>query len=252
MPGLPDHRHEELPDERLRRVAVFPVLALDTHRELWRALEEAYPVAFVTTRDDDLARADAAVSFPGHSVPERLLVPCLMLQTVNATRAKSSSPSQCLVQTRSTGPSEGSGCWKAKRRRQPPCRRSATRTSWPPSRVTRSGCAAARRLMAARCAAAVPAELNEREYLRDHMTAGRFWSLLPLVHFLKRLCDGICDRPRPIDACFIIDDPNLRLESYGHVRFAEVARDARELGYHVAVATIPLTSSTRASRGGSL
>jgi hypothetical protein len=89
-------------------------------------------------------------------------------------------------------------------------------------------------------AAAVPAELGRREYLRDHLTAGRFWSLLPLVHFLKRISSGIADRPRPIDACFIIDDPNPRLGSYGHVTFVKLARDAREHGYHVAVATIPL------------
>jgi len=38
----------------------------------------------------------------------------------------------------------------------------------------------------------------------------------------------------------VIDDPNVRFSSYGHVRFTELARDARECGYHVAVATIPL------------
>ena len=33
-------------------------------------------------------------------------------------------------------------------------------------------------------ASALPAELGEREFLRDRLTAGRFWSLLPIVHFL--------------------------------------------------------------------
>jgi hypothetical protein len=38
----------------------------------------------------------------------------------------------------------------------------------------------------------------------------------------------------------VIDDPNVRFSSYGYVRFPELARDAREHGYHVAIATIPL------------
>ena len=72
------------------------------------------------------------------------------------------------------------------------------------------------------------------------LVAGRFWSLLPVVHFLKRISSGEPATPNAHNACFVIDDPNLRFSSYGCVSFPDLARDARECGYHVAVATIPL------------
>ena len=239
MTGLPDDGHEELSDARLRRLAVVPVSALESHRELWRALEEAYPVAFVARRGDEMGQVDAAVCFPGHSLPERLRVPCLMLERASAARARDPfsvemSRSSDLDRTLRTQR-------LLEREAAAPAVLEAERGTDVLATVEGNPIWVRRPTAGGReVAAAVPAELDDREYLRDHLTAGRFWSLLPLVHFLKRLCGGICDPPRPIDACFIIDDPNPRLGSYGHVRFAELARDARDLGYHVAVATIPL------------
>jgi hypothetical protein len=46
--------------------------------------------------------------------------------------------------------------------------------------------------------------------------------------------------PPPTRATFIVDDPNLHWWSYGFVDFRRIADDAREQGYHLAVATIPL------------
>ncbi len=89
-------------------------------------------------------------------------------------------------------------------------------------------------------ASALPVELEDHEFLRDHLTAGRFWSLLPIVHFLKKLSCGVWTQSHIRPACFIIDDPNVRFSSYGYLSFPELARDARECNYHVAVATIPL------------
>jgi len=246
--GPPDDGQDELPDVRLHRVAVVPVSALGSHRELWRALGEAYPVSFVARRDDDLGDIDAAVCFPGHSVSGRLRVPCLMLQEANETRVSAPftvemSRSDELDRTlRTQRLVEGVAAAPAAVRMERDADVLAAVEGNPI--WVRSATAGGREF-----AAAVPAELAEREYLRDHLTAGRFWSLLPLVHFLKRLCGGTCDPPRPIDACFIIDDPNPRLGSYGHVSFAELARDARELGYHVAVATIPLDLVLPGRRG---
>jgi hypothetical protein len=237
--GLPDDGREELPGPRLRRVAVVPGSGLESHRGLWGALEQAYPVTFVARRDDELGDVDAAICFPTQSVSERLRVPSLMLQRADTPRARAPftvamSRSDELDRTlRTQRLLEGEAAAPA----AVPVERDTDvlaavegKPIW-----VRNARAGGREI-----AAAVPEELDEREYLRDHLTAGHFWSLLPLVHFLKRLCGGMCDPARPIDACFIIDDPNPRLGSYGHVRFAELARDARELGYHVAVATIPL------------
>ena len=249
MTGLPDDGHEELSDARLRRLAVVPVSALESHRELWRALEEAYPVAFVARRGDEMGQVDAAVCFPGHSLPERLRVPCLMLERASAARARDPfsvemSRSSDLDRTLRTQR-------LLEREAAAPAVLEAERGTDVLAAVEGNPIWVRRPTAGGReVAAAVPAELDDREYLRDHLTAGRFWSLLPLVHFLKRLCGGICDPPRPIDACFIIDDPNPRLGSYGHVRFAELARDARDLGYHVAVATIPLDLILPGRRAG--
>jgi hypothetical protein len=205
--------------------------------DIWRALEEALGLAFVDA--DRLAQADAVVALPGAPAPERLPVPCLVLEPAANER-------------RSPFVVEMSRCDDVDRALRG--QRLTEEVGRPPAEVP---VAAGWRVLAttggrpvwARCTGAggdreiasadVPV-LGEREFLRDHLTAGRFWSLLPLVHFLKRVSGGVAVRPRALDACFIIDDPNPRLGSYGHVGFAELARDAREHGYHVAVATIPL------------
>jgi hypothetical protein len=44
----------------------------------------------------------------------------------------------------------------------------------------------------------------------------------------------------PTRAAFVIDDPNLHWWSYGFVDFRQIADDAENEGYHVAMATIPL------------
>jgi hypothetical protein len=92
-------------------------------------------------------------------------------------------------------------------------------------------------------------ELADRDYLRDHLTASCFWSLLPLAHFLKRLTQDPVPLPRRNAACLVIDDPNVRFPSYGYVRFSQLGRDAREHGYHVSVATIPLDLVLPGQRG---
>jgi hypothetical protein len=85
-----------------------------------------------------------------------------------------------------------------------------------------------------------PAELELDEPLRERMRARRFIALLPLIHLLRRITDY--DRwTRPGGrAIFLFDDPNLHWPSYGHIRFADLARHAQHHGYHVAMSTVPL------------
>jgi hypothetical protein len=85
----------------------------------------------------------------------------------------------------------------------------------------------------------LPEELRDGESLREvcHSQAG---VIIPLVHFLRELT-GYSEWARPpLRAAFVIDDPNLHWPTYGFVSFATIARHAREHGYHVAFATIPL------------
>lgn len=86
----------------------------------------------------------------------------------------------------------------------------------------------------------VPAELGPREALRERLCDGRSAALLPLLHFLRRRTDPIRWQPPAARASLLFDDPNLHWPSYGFVRLAELGAHAREHGYHVALATVPL------------
>ena len=85
-----------------------------------------------------------------------------------------------------------------------------------------------------------PDELRADESLRDLLVPGRWLGLLPLVHFLREVCAELSWTPPAPRATFMVDDPNLHWPTYGHLRFAELARHGHKHGYHVAVATIPL------------
>lgn len=85
-----------------------------------------------------------------------------------------------------------------------------------------------------------PRELGEDESPRARLGEGRFLALLPLVDFLRGVTAGLRWSPPPLRATFLLDDPNLHWRSYGHVKFAELADQARAHRYHVAMAMVPL------------
>jgi hypothetical protein len=109
--------------------------------------------------------------------------------------------------------------------------------------------------------ACAPAELGEGEALRERLEPGRCLALLALAQFLDDLSTGSAGSARaaaerrstasgqpratapaaaPLHATFLIDDPNLHWRSYGHLRYAELLRDARAHGYHLSIAMVPL------------
>jgi hypothetical protein len=83
-------------------------------------------------------------------------------------------------------------------------------------------------------------ELMDGETLRDHLRAGRFMGLLPLVHFLGQTLGEDGWTPPPLRAAFVIDDPNLHWPSYGFLDYRELIEHATHHGYHVGFATVPL------------
>jgi hypothetical protein len=84
------------------------------------------------------------------------------------------------------------------------------------------------------------AELGEGQTLREHLRAGAFMGVLPLLHFLGELLgDQGWSLPAP-RAAFVIDDPNLHWVSYGFLKYRELAEHASRHGYHLAFATVPL------------
>jgi hypothetical protein len=232
-------------------IAVVPGEAKSRYPELLNALEEAYPVRFVAQGGKDgVCDVEAVVVLEGGRVPERLNVPCLVLESPSQEQRPQSFAvemsrsahldralvGQSLTEHASARPAEvevapGHDVLASV----------AGKPVWT--------CFVSEGGVFREKASASLSELADRDYLRDHLTAGRFWSLLPLVQFVKRLTFGHGRRARPHAACLVIDDPNVRLASYGYVRFAQLGRDAREHGYHVAVATIPLDLLLPGRRG---
>jgi len=84
------------------------------------------------------------------------------------------------------------------------------------------------------------ARLDEGEALRDHLRAGRFMQLLPLVHFLGHVLGPTGWSLPPLRASFVIDDPNLHWPSYGFINYPELVAHAVRHSYHVGLATVPL------------
>jgi hypothetical protein len=89
-------------------------------------------------------------------------------------------------------------------------------------------------------AATRPAVPSHDTPLRELLREGRFFSLLPLLELVRRACEARGWRRPGLRASFMFDDPNLHWTSYGYLRFVEVLRRARERGYHVASAMVPL------------
>lgn len=84
------------------------------------------------------------------------------------------------------------------------------------------------------------AGLRDGEALREHLRAGRFMGLLPLIHFLTQLLGADGWQLPPPRASFVIDDPNLHWPSYGFIDYRELAAHAARHGYHLGLATVPL------------
>ena len=86
---------------------------------------------------------------------------------------------------------------------------------------------------------ALPERMKDGEALRDLFCAGRFFSVLPLLHFVHLLLRGAGWEQPALRASFMFDDPNLHWTSYGYLDFDRVARHATSHGYHVASAMVP-------------
>ncbi len=232
-------------------IAIVPGEAMSQYPRLLSALEEAYPVRFVGVAGDRGAeQMGAVVVLPGGRAPEHLMVPCLVLEASREARdvhpyrvemSRSVQLDRALIgqeliehaSPRPAGIEVGPG--------HDVLASVAGKAVW--------SCGTTEHGVLREHACASLTELADHDYLRDHLTAGRFWSLLPLAHFLKRLTVDPVRRRQPHAACLVIDDPNVRFPSYGYVDFSLLGRDAREHGYHVSVATIPLDLVLPGRRG---
>ncbi|MSR64387.1 MAG: hypothetical protein EXS18_01240 [Verrucomicrobiae bacterium] len=96
-------------------------------------------------------------------------------------------------------------------------------------------------------ALALPA-LADGDRLLDYFHPDRFVRLLPLLHFMRHRTAAIDWDPVPFRACFVFDDPDLVNLRYGCLDYCELARHARECGYHAAVAMVPLSAGRACPR----
>ncbi|HEY3758588.1 MAG TPA: hypothetical protein VGL37_02415 [Solirubrobacteraceae bacterium] len=259
MPDLTDF-HTEAELER-KRIGVLAAETDPTLEPLLAALQQIYPVLFVQIDAGAMQGIDAAVVLdPGLLAETRRDIPRLVL--ARAARGGSAPKGDAREgDVRAGGAHEGGAAIatvvlldderlpRALRGRSiaeeaacgelesPPAAERAVLASVDRSAVWWQELAADAPL----AFSAYPLmRLRAGEALREHLRAGRFMGLLPLVHFLGQVLGDAGWTLPPLRASFVIDDPNLHWPSYGFLAYRELAAHAGEHGYHVGLATIPL------------
>jgi hypothetical protein len=81
--------------------------------------------------------------------------------------------------------------------------------------------------------------LSPGQLLSQYFNETNFLRLLPLIVFVRTLTEDPRWEPPPLQACFMVDDPNLHWRTYGFVDFRRIAEHSKVHGYHMSFATIP-------------
>jgi hypothetical protein len=251
--------------ERRARIGVLPQGARAARTRLFDALEHAYPIRFEEIAFGDggvaLADLDGLLAIGAESPAELPAgVPCLRAlgeerasAGATASVAVSAHPSLARalhgaqlsdrwtdsLPTQALGPgqvtlaaTDGAPAWVL-------APAATELVAAAPDGAATEPDAATPDTAPAELVSAAPAELAPGEALRERLAPGRCLALLALVHFVRRVTR---DRAlqAPLDAAFVLDDPNLHWPRYGHVRYAEIARHAQEHGYHMVIAMPPI------------
>lgn len=221
---------------RAKLIGVCPASELHTRRRLFKALEEADGARFVPLESGE--SIDGLVLFGPAQEPVRAGLPLLV---VGADEADNDCPEELTAITRlphvdrclrgrTLGERRLGGGRIEVRDGLAPLALAGGRPVWAATPEERPE---------VHVAAMAPLELHEDESLRDRLAPGRWLALLPLVHFIQQVAGDDERSARPLRAAFLIDDPNLHWRSYGFLRYPELAADAAEHRYHVALAMVP-------------
>jgi hypothetical protein len=222
-----------------RRIAVVPARLHLAHARLFAALEAVFPVTFDVGNPQDLRNADGVLVLDGTHMSD---LPAGVHILMAALRHPSAASDELIRFT-------------SEERVDHPLRSRALRESIAHGEVTNpfsSGdCTLASvggrpvwwwrgDIERSEYVTAFPlSDLREGETLRDHLRAGRFMGLVPLLRLLRDLCGGLeCEEPS-LRASFVLDDPNLHRTSYGFVSYRELVREASMHGYHVGLGMVP-------------
>ena len=222
-----------LTSEGRSTVGVVSPAVYSSRSRLWRVLEAAYPVRFEPREAGQWRGLDAVIMIGDSNVEAPPSIPSLITGPICGGNSKAQiafcrdAPSpfagRALSESTSIGPPVTGDVALAL---------SGAGTVWSASNV---GAVVFRSSVA-------PLELGADERLKDHLRAGRFYALLPLVHFLRHVTRETAWAPPALRASYIIDDPNLRWKSYGWLDYDAVESHAQRHGYHLGVAMIPLDS----------
>lgn len=221
-------------------VGVTPAAELASRPRLFAALEAALPVRFEGRETGGHAGLDALLALGGAGAAPPAGLPSLTL-----LRPEPSQPGEAVNNVFGSGELDSRlhGAVLPDRRLGAALDQDATVPAGEGITVLAS-CGGAptwtRGAPATETALLIPAELGPREALRERLCDGRSAALLPLLHFLRARTETIRWRPPAPRASLLFDDPNLHWPSYGFVKLAELGAHAREHGYHVALATVPL------------
>jgi hypothetical protein len=211
-----------------RTVRVHPSTALAARSRLFAALAEAFDVTFEPT-PERAGGADPVIAFEGEVHPDaRSYVVCGQSQAGVGEVAFETTPLlDARLRGRRLAERAAAGSGVAERAGDTVLARINGRPVW----VKRAD---------ADLVTSAPDELAEGEYLRDRLDPGRFIELLPLVHWLREVTAEDAWASPPVQASFVVDDPNLHWRSYGYLRYDELVGDARRHGYHLSVAMVPI------------
>jgi hypothetical protein len=221
-------------------VGVTPARERSRRRRLFDAFEHAYPVRFEGRDAGAVGGLDALVCFPSashhHRPPAHL--PCLRYRgeeregavVREVSLAEHPALARPLWGSRLTETHAGE-CSAGVLERGDVLASVAGRSAW--------------RLQTARGVAhhevsVAPAELTERDALRSRLAPLRCLAVLALTQFIRNVTADRAWETPGIRSAFVIDDPNLRRPTYGHIKYAELAASAVALDYHVSIAMVPL------------
>jgi hypothetical protein len=226
-------------------VGVTPAGQLESRPRLFAALEEALPVRFESRTPDALGGLDALLVLgEGGSAPPATPDD---LPRLTLSLPEPADPGKALENVHAPAAAIDArlrGSALPDRRLGEALSRAATTPPLGGDEVL-AGCEGTptwARAGANETALLIPAELGPSEALRERLCDGRSAALLPLLHFLRVRTEAIRWQPPAARASLLFDDPNLHWPSYGFVKLAELGAHAREHGYHVALATVPLDS----------
>ena len=232
----------------MKRIAVLPAAELNRRQRLFEAITRVYPVEFVAG-GQDVAPGSVEMAVVFGAVRDAPRVPTVCFADNSEYRLEQPRDVELAMTPTLERPLRGASIPDAGALAAPTLNPTAGeevlgslggKALWS---VDRSG------LCPVHTVAIAPRELGEADSLRDRLREGEFLALLPLIHVLDKVVGRPWRNP-PIRACFVIDDPNLHAKRYGYLDFAGVAQHATEVGYHLAVATVPF-DQWLVSRGAS-